>query len=136
MDMHRVWVGRWVRMRAGVARIEIEPGRYRRVWRGDRVCKWCKRGEVEDLVHVVAECGRWGRERREMWDRVMQDDEKWGRAERGKGAEERVQCLLQGRGKKVRRGVLQGMTKLMCRRETEGGRGWERKIGEGRVHTL
>lgn len=137
LEMDRAWVSRWVRMRAGVSRVEVEMGRYRRVRRGDRVCRWCGKGKVEDVVHVVVECERWKEKRRELWGRVMKDDEVWGRLVRGKGRREMVECLLKGGGRKVRDGVMKGVTGLMYMREKEGDGGdWDKKVGRKRIHEL
>ena len=51
----RVWVRRWVKLRGGVEKLEVEMGRYKGLLREERVCKWCGEG-VEDIRHLLDEC--------------------------------------------------------------------------------
>ena len=75
LELDRSWVRRWVRMRAGVARLEVEMGRHRGVWRRGRVCRWCDRRKVEDVVHVVDECEYWKKERKGIWAGIGKEGE-------------------------------------------------------------
>ena len=66
-------VGRMVRLRAGVTRLEIEKGRWSgegRRERWERVCKMCNSGEVEDVVHFVSGCPMWKEERSRMMGEI------------------------------------------------------------------
>ena len=83
LELDRSWVRRWVRMRAGVESLKVELVRHRGVWRRGRVCRWCESGEVEHVGHVLDVCGKWDKERREMWEGIRKEDEKgvrrmWG----------------------------------------------------------
>jgi uncharacterized protein YhaN len=68
----RVWVRRWVRLRAGVEEIEIERGRCKGLSRGKRICKFCDSGEVEDEEHFLDRCGRWKEGRQELRRRLIE----------------------------------------------------------------
>ena len=54
----RVWTRRWVKVRAGVERLAVETGRWKRVPRVQRVCKMCNSGEAEDEGHALDRCIR------------------------------------------------------------------------------
>ena len=62
-----------MRLRAGVARLQVETGRYTGTVRCDRICNMCDWGVVEDEEHFVEECGAWeaetGYEKRDGRDR-------------------------------------------------------------------
>ena len=77
---NRVWVSRQVKLRAGVAGLEVERGRHRRIEnkkieRWKRTGKLCDCGKVEDEEHFLDECGRWESERKEMWAKVASVDQ-------------------------------------------------------------
>ena len=84
----RVWVRKWVQMRAGVVKVEEELGRHRGVIRGDRMCKRCDMGVVENIEHVIDECPQWKEERRMLWEDIRKVDELMGVREMGKGRRE------------------------------------------------
>jgi hypothetical protein len=92
----------YVEMRGGVAKVRVETGRWQGLAREERVCKFCDSGEVENVGHMLARCGKWKsirEEVREWWE------------ERGLEEEEGVDWTLKGMGV-VGRGKTQ-MTKLM-----------------------
>jgi hypothetical protein len=119
LDMDRVWVRRWVRMRAGVARLEEEMGRHRGVRSWNRVCRWCESGSVESVEHVLDECVKWKEERKEMWAEGVRLDVGKMRVVMGWSRRERVEWLLKGVEKKMRRGLMRKATRLYAR-EKEG----------------
>ena len=126
----RVWVRRWVNMRAGVTKVEEELGRYRGIVRGDRVCKKCKGGMVETIDHVIDECPVWEKERWELWEAVGEIDElsrgrMWGRSRK-----ERVEWLMKGGGgRKMARCVMKKVCRMLFSLE---GRWVSKKEGERR----
>ena len=44
------------RLRGGTAELGIKVGKWHGVRREDKVCKECRNGEVEDIVHFVIQC--------------------------------------------------------------------------------
>lgn len=70
---HRKEVGRLVKLRAGVTRLEVEKGRWKTKCRWERVCKMCKSGEVEDVVHLIEGCEAWTEERAEVRRAVREE---------------------------------------------------------------
>lgn len=61
-----------VELRCGVAKLEIETGRWSGVARGNRLCKICDLNEVEDELHYTLRCPGYAEERREMVDSLGQ----------------------------------------------------------------
>lgn len=59
-------VANYVKMRAGVAELRVETGRWRGEERGERVCEHCDSGEIEDEGHLIARCKRWDDQREEV----------------------------------------------------------------------
>jgi len=104
----RVWVAKWVGLRAGVTCLEATRGRYRkpRVIRRDRVCTWCESGSVEDEDHFLGECERWSGVRSEIWNEMRMGDRDPVKKIEGVGGQERVDWMVRG-GCSVRpRGLL------------------------------
>ena len=74
-----------VKLRGGTAELRVETGRWCGLSRGERLCKNCDSGEVEDVKHFVCQCVFVAEERREMarlineivvgWE-SMKDDER------------------------------------------------------------
>ena len=74
-----------VKLRGGTAELRVETGRWCGLSRGERLCKNCDSGEVEDVKHFVCRCVFVAEERREMarlmneivvgWE-SMKDDER------------------------------------------------------------
>jgi hypothetical protein len=123
----RVWVRRWVRLRASATCLEVSDGRRRGVFRDKRVCGWCDGGKVEDEEHFLEGCPsqRWARHRKGVWDEMREgDSQAVKRIEMG-GREERVDWMLAG-GCSVRtRGtLLKRVGAWVAERE---------KVGRGRV---
>ena len=52
---------------AGVLPLEIEVGRYQNVPLGERTCKICLSGEVEDEVHFLCVCTHYNQERSHLF---------------------------------------------------------------------
>ena len=48
-----------IKLRGGMVAFQIETGRWRGVVREDRVCKECRKGEVEDVEHWLLRCEKW-----------------------------------------------------------------------------
>ena len=67
---NRVGVGRLVRLRAGVERLQVVRGRFRGVERSKRCCLVCGSGEVEDELHFIEECEMLCDQRRELWSNI------------------------------------------------------------------
>jgi hypothetical protein len=128
----RVWVRRWVMMRASATCLEVTVGRWNRVRLEERVCGWCESGEVEDEEHFLDGCEGGKRMRGETWNemRVGGDEQAVKRIE-GCGREERVDWVMKG-GCSVRtRGILiKAVGRWLFGRETRGrgrlGGGWVR----------
>ena len=134
----RVWVRRWVKLRAGVEDLEVERGRARGIEREARTCKFCCAGVVEDEEHCLDQCEHWAEERRDMWRRVREMDERgWSRAS-SMTVRQRTDWLLQGRvgGKKMRRNIMKAVVRILFRRDREvikRGMGYVTKKANGRA---
>ena len=73
-----------VKLRGGTAELRVETGRWCGLSRGERLCKNCDSGEVEDVKHFVCRCVFVAEERREMarlmneivvgWESMKDDD--------------------------------------------------------------
>jgi hypothetical protein len=131
LQENRLWVGRWVNLRAGVVKLEVEKGRWEAVARIHRVCKMCGMGEVEDVEHVMDRCPRWDAERKEIWREVGEVEETFEKQAREWSGQERTEWLLRGEGL-ARLPVLRGVTQMIrtrervdnvCRLNGEGGSG-------------
>ena len=48
-----------IKLRSGMAALQIETGRWREVAREERVCKECESGEIEDAEHWLLICEAW-----------------------------------------------------------------------------
>jgi hypothetical protein len=132
----RVWVSRWVKLRAGVEGLEVERGRHRRIdnkrmERWERICKLCDCGNVEDEEHFLDECGRWESERKEMWAKVASVDLRVGGVVGGWGREERVDWMMKGGNTGTALVLLREVSKMLFKREKEGGvvKGKQRERG-------
>ena len=74
-----------VKLRGGTAELRVETARWCGLSRGERLCKNCDNGEVENVKHFVCQCVFVAEERREMarlmneivmgWE-SMEDDER------------------------------------------------------------
>ena len=74
-----------VKLRGGTAELWVETGRWCGLSWGERLCKNCDNGEVEDVKHFMCQCVFVAEERREMarlmneivvgWE-SMKDDER------------------------------------------------------------
>jgi hypothetical protein len=90
-------------LRAGIAELRVETGRYDRLARCDRICLMCDKGDVEDVDHFLLECKGCEVERRLLWsglrDRLAREGEFgvkcWCLLMRC-GAVERIKILLGG----------------------------------------
>ena len=117
LDKPRVWVRRWVGLRAGVTCLEETEGRYVGVNRARRVCRWCKNGDVEDVDHFLDNCKWWGSTRTELWNTMRNSDRLMVKRVEAWGTQERVDWMLRG-GCSVRtRSTLMGGVGgwLLCR---------------------
>jgi hypothetical protein len=114
----RVWVRRWVRLRAGASCLEVVAGRRRGVARDKRVCGWC--GVVEDERHFLDVCKRWASVRREAWETVRLWDEEGVKRVAGWGSQARVDWLLGGGSAKTRRMVVKLVGAWVAQREKVG----------------
>jgi hypothetical protein len=111
-------VARMVRLRAGVAALQVELGRRWNKRRVERICKECDQGKVEDEIHFLVECPKWAKHRGRMWELVREGDKKeWGRAI-AMGGEGRAVWLLKEGG--VERGKEVGQMLETWVREREG----------------
>ena len=116
-DKPRVWVRRWVGLRAGVTCLEETEGRYVGVDRARRVCRWCKNGDVEDVDNFPDNCKWWGSTRTELWNTIRNSDRLMVKRVEAWGTQERVDWMLRG-GCSVRtRSTLMGGVGgwLLCR---------------------
>ena len=108
-------VRRLVELRAGSLNLAVEMGRRRGVRLEDRVCRWCKSGEVEDEEHFLLKCVKWEEEREVLWELIAKGPggkrarEQWG-----------VERILKEIGN--RSDVRKGVWGLLKRREKEMGR--------------
>ena len=48
-----------LKLRGGTAPFQVEMGRWQRVKEEERICKECKSGEVEDVIHWLLRCPTW-----------------------------------------------------------------------------
>jgi hypothetical protein len=115
----RVWVRRWVRMRAGVQDLEVNRERGRRP-RSTRICNWCSLGCVEDEKHFWGECEKWEEQRTALWREVWQLDKRTVGDVVGWNVEKKVNWLMRGGNKRVRMRILKSMTRWMFEREKLG----------------
>lgn len=126
----RVWVRRWVMMRASASCLEVTVGRWKKVLLEKRVCGWCGSGEVEDEEHFLDGCEGGRSLRRETWDemRVGDDEQAVVRIEGG-GREERVDWMMAGGcSVRTRQVLIKAVGRWLFGRETKGrgrpGGGW------------
>jgi hypothetical protein len=116
----KVWVRRWVKLRAGVEALEVEQGRAKRVPREERICRCCGQG-VEDEDHFVDSCARWVEERRK-WRRVVEqmNKKKWEQISAGT-VRARVDWLMKGGsgGKKKKSVVMKGIVGMLWTRDKD-----------------
>jgi hypothetical protein len=63
-------VGDMVRLRAGIAELRVETGRYDKLPRCDRICLMCDSGEIEDEEHFLMRCDGCVVERRMLWSEL------------------------------------------------------------------
>ena len=114
----RVCVRRWVGLRAGVTCLEETTGRYGRVPRDKRVCRWCESREVEDVEHFLDGCTRWGVKRTEMWDMMRDKDRSTVKRVEAWGPQDRVDWMLRGGGGvRTRDDLLRGVSGWLFDRE-------------------
>ena len=92
----RVWVRRWVGLRAGVTCLEETEGRYVGVHRAKRVCRWCESGDVEDVDHFLDSCESWGTTRTDLWNTMRGGDRLMVKRVEAWGTQERVDWMLRG----------------------------------------
>ena len=62
-----------VKLRGGTVELRIETGRWCGLSRGERLCKNCDNGEVEDVKHFMFRCVFVAEGRREI-ARLMNDE--------------------------------------------------------------
>ena len=117
----RVWVRRWVKLRASASCLEVTTGRYRGVARAERVCRWCKGGYVEDEEHFLDGCKWWRKERRPVWDAMRVGDESYVKKVEGWTRVERVDWMLMGGcSVRTREILLREVGRWLFRRERYG----------------
>ena len=63
---------RLVKLRGGTAEFGVETGRWHGVRRGERICKNCRGGEVEEVGHLVMRC-TYVEEERETLEELMNE---------------------------------------------------------------
>jgi hypothetical protein len=118
LEMWRRRVSRTVRLRAGVAALQVELGRRWKKTRGQRICKECDQGKVEDEIHFLVECPVWAIHRASMWEALRQNNRKeWGRVI-ALGREEKTVWMLKQAGSKEMEVVGRILEKWV--REKEG----------------
>ena len=131
LGVSRVWVRRWVRLRAGASCLEVSVGRRRRVFRDKRVCGWCKQEVVEDEEHFLDGCRGWRRERKGLWEELRAADARVVRQVHGWSRQQRVDWLLQGGSSKTRVVVLKAVGRWLFAREKAGsGKAGSERWGE------
>jgi hypothetical protein len=119
----RVFVRRWVRLRAGVEELEVEQGRSKGLSRGERICKFCDSGEVEDEEHFLERCGRWKAGREELRTRIKEANLRRWRVATSWNSTERTDWILQGASAGARKvTVMKGVVRLLFERGKEAGK--------------
>jgi hypothetical protein len=95
-----------VMMRGGTNDLRIETGRYEKLEEEERICIFCKSGEVEDERHFLCRCEAWKDER----EVVLREVRKLG----VRMAEEEIMFVsgkqeVKGKGQSWRKIVLRGV---------------------------
>lgn len=106
---HRAWVSRMVRMRMGAGVLEAHRGRFSRVSRHNRVCRWCGEGCVEDAVLFLDSCPRWEARRSSLWEDVVVADSGAKVRMMASSCRERAVWLLRGGDVNLRSVVLKAL---------------------------
>ena len=114
----RVWVRRWVKLRAGVEELEVEMGRRKGTIREARRCGFCSLGEVEDEDHFLERCGRWSEERAEVWRRIRDRDERAWKKASSWPSSTRTDWVLGGGpgGRRAKAGVMRAVVGMLFAR--------------------
>jgi hypothetical protein len=58
-------------LRCGTNRLRIETGRWKSEKEEDRICKFCKNGDIENEIHFVATCENYGDLRHKFYSDVL-----------------------------------------------------------------
>ena len=113
----RVWVRRWVRLRAGVEELEVEQGRSKGLGRRERICKFCDSGEVEDEEHFLDRCRKWNTGREEIRARIREANPRRWSVATSWDATERTDWILQGASAGAKKmTVLKAVVRLLFER--------------------
>ena len=113
----RVWVRRWVRLRAGVEELEVEQGRSKGLGRRERICKFCDSGEVEDKEHFLDRCRKWNTGREEIRARIREANPRRWSVATSWDATERTDWILQGASAGAKKmTVLKAVVRLLFER--------------------
>ena len=66
-----------MKLRGGMAELQIETGRWCGLWRDEGICKMCDEREVEDVEHFLLHCNGMAEERKEMVRVINEIMEGW-----------------------------------------------------------
>ena len=61
----------FTRLRSGAHKLYIETGRWKKIPRDERICRFCDSGKIEDEDHVLWICDNFQRERQLMFDQCQ-----------------------------------------------------------------
>ena len=56
------------RFKSGVQKVYIETGRWKKISRDERICRFCESGKIENEDHVLWICDNFQRQRQLMFD--------------------------------------------------------------------
>jgi len=58
----------FTRLRIGAHKLYVESGRWKKLSRDERICRFCESGNVEDEDHILWSCQNFQMERQSMYD--------------------------------------------------------------------
>lgn len=117
---NRVWVRRWVMLRADAVRLAVEKGRWNSIPRIHRICRMCSAGVVEDIEHCIDGCEKWKVERDLLWKSVGEEDKRVANRAIWWSGTERLEWLLKGEGR-AGWNALRGVVEMVKKREAAEG---------------
>ena len=119
LTLWRKRVSRMVRLRGGVAALQVETGRRWKKRRADRICKECMMRKVEDEVHLLEECPAWLGERNKARESIRKVSEAVWWKVLSLGKEDRAVWMMKNGGSKEWTGVGQILEKWVRERESK-----------------